>query len=113
MEYQPDPHLLQRAQLILSGIPKASQIKIPTKLQFYHSPGCPACKSLGYLGRTGVYEVFIINEAVEKLINKTASNTEIKKQAVADGMITMAQDAILKALDGVTDLEEVFRVTEE
>ncbi|MBI2356018.1 MAG: type II/IV secretion system protein [Candidatus Doudnabacteria bacterium] len=112
-EYKPDSHLVQRAQMILSTIPKTSKVTVPTKLKFYHSPGCPACKGLGYKDRIGVYEVFVINEAIEKLVNKSASNTEIKRQAVADGMLTMAQDGILKALDGLTDLEEVFRVTEE
>lgn len=113
-EYQPDRHLLQRAQMILSAIPKSAHVSVPTKLKFYHGPGCPACKGLGYKGRMGVYEIFIINEEIEKMINKAAAtNTEIKRQAVRDGMVTMAQDGILKALDGVTDLEEVFRVTEE
>ncbi|MEJ0021625.1 MAG: hypothetical protein WDN47_03510 [Candidatus Doudnabacteria bacterium] len=61
----------------------------------------------------GVYEVFTINDEIEKLITSGATTTEIKNQAVADGMITMAQDGILKALQGITDVEEVFRVTEE
>lgn len=113
VEYQPDRHLLQRTEMILAAIPKVAKPQIPAKLKFYHSPGCPDCKGLGYRGRIGVYEVFVINEEIEKLINRGASNTEIKKQAVADGMITMAQDGIIKALEGVTDLEEVFRVTEE
>ncbi|MBI4049210.1 MAG: type II/IV secretion system protein [Candidatus Doudnabacteria bacterium] len=114
VEYQPDPHLLQRAQMILAAIPKSAQATVPTKLKFYHSPGCAECKGLGYKGRTGVYEVFVINEEIEKMVNKaTSTNTEIKRQAVSDGMVTLAQDGILKALEGVTDLEEVFRVTEE
>ena len=52
-------------------------------------------------------------DEIEKLITKSATTTEIKQQAITDGMITMAQDGILKALAGVTDIEEVFRVTEE
>ena len=57
--------------------------------------------------------MFVINDAIEKLIIKMATTTEIKKQAIVDGMLTMAQDGLLKALQGITDVEEVFRVTEE
>jgi type II secretory ATPase GspE/PulE/Tfp pilus assembly ATPase PilB-like protein len=112
-EYAPEKHLMERAKMILSEIPKTSKLVPPAKLKFYHSPGCTACKGLGYKGRIGVHEIFMIDEAIEKLILKTATTTEIKRQAVASGMITMAQDGVLKALDGITDLEEVFRVTEE
>ncbi len=112
-EYQPEKHLVARDEMILKAIPKAAEVKIPTKLKFYHSPGCKQCQGLGYQGRIGVYEIFAVNEAIEKLITAAASTVEIKKQAVADGMITMAQDGVLKALQGITDLEEVFRVTEE
>jgi type II secretory ATPase GspE/PulE/Tfp pilus assembly ATPase PilB-like protein len=68
---------------------------------------------LGYKGRIGVYEIFTVNEAIENLIHKESTTSEIKKQAVIDGMLTMAQDGILKAMQGITDIEEVFRVTEE
>ncbi|MBI2607346.1 MAG: Flp pilus assembly complex ATPase component TadA [Candidatus Doudnabacteria bacterium] len=112
-EYTPEKNLLARAELILSGISKTAKVKLPAKLIFYHSTGCEACKGLGYKGRVGVYEVFVVNEAVEKLIHQQAITTEIKRQAVTDGMVTMAQDGLLKALAGITDVEEVFRVTEE
>ncbi|MGE5392374.1 MAG: GspE/PulE family protein [Candidatus Saccharibacteria bacterium] len=110
--YTPEQHLLSRAEMILASLPKKSEAKVPGRLQFYRSAGCAACNGLGYKGRIGVYEIFTINEEIEKLIQKSASNSEIRNQAIADGMITMAQDGVLKALDGITDLEEVFRVTE-
>lgn len=71
------------------------------------------CNGLGYKGRIGIYEIFTMNEKIEQLITKEATTSEIRNQAIADGMVTMAQDGILKALAGVTDIEEVFRVTEE
>ncbi len=112
--YNLPENLLARVELILSGIPKASQAQVPKKLEFHHSPGCPACKGLGYKGRMGVYEVFSISDEIEQMITKgTTTTTEIRKQAISEGMITMAQDGILKALQGITDVEEVFRVTEE
>ncbi|MEO8065508.1 MAG: GspE/PulE family protein [Candidatus Doudnabacteria bacterium] len=112
-EYKLPDNLQSRVEMILKTIPKNSKADVPKKLIFYHSPGCVKCNGLGYKGRMGVYEVFTINDEIEKLITKGATTTELKNQAVLDGMITMAQDGILKALQGVTDVEEVFRVTEE
>src|SRR3989338_7211956 len=113
VEYQPAPRLIQHVETILAAVPKNAKVDVPKNLKFYHSPGCGKCKGLGYKGRVGVYEIFVVNESIEKLINQGASNTEIKRQALASGMLTMAQDGILKVLAGITDVEEVFRVTEE
>ncbi len=113
VSYALPENLRARVELILQGISKASKAVVPTKLEFFHSPGCPECKGLGYKGRLGVYEVFAISDAIEELITRNATTTEIRKQAIAEGMLTMAQDGVLKALTGLTDVEEVFRVTEE
>ena len=64
----------------------------------------------GYKGRVGLYEVMDISEAVQGLIVKRATSAEIQRQAIAEGMITMRQDGYLKALQGLTTLEEVNRV---
>lgn len=64
----------------------------------------------GYQGRMGLYEVFEVTEAVQELITKHSTSTEIQKQAVAQGMVTMRQDGYLKALSGQTALLEVDRV---
>ena len=61
----------------------------------------------------GVYEAFNISDEIEKMITRGATTTEIRNQAISEGMLTMAQDGLLKALQGITDVEEVFRVTEE
>jgi type IV pilus assembly protein PilB len=110
--YELPENLRARVELILQGISKESKIEIPQKLEFFHSPGCPECKGLGYKGRIGVYEVFTISDKIEEMISKGDTTTEIRKQAIAEGMVTMAQDGVLKALAGLTDVEEVFRVTE-
>jgi type II secretory ATPase GspE/PulE/Tfp pilus assembly ATPase PilB-like protein len=112
-KYELPANLRARVEMMLSHIPKASKTVIPTKLEFYHSTGCPECKGIGYKGRLGVYEVFSISETIEQMINNSATATEIRKQAIEEGMITMGQDAVLKALTGITDIEEVFRVVEE
>ncbi len=65
----------------------------------------------GYSGRAGLYEVMDVSEAIQQLIVAHATTSEIQKQAVAEGMITMRQDGYLKALQGITTLEEVNRVT--
>lgn len=65
----------------------------------------------GYSGRAGLYEVMDVSEAIQQLIVTRATSNQIQKQAVAEGMITMRQDGYLKALQGITTLEEVNRVT--
>jgi len=67
----------------------------------------------GYSGRAGIYEVMDVNEAIQKLIVNHATSAEIQRLAVSQGMITMRQDGYLKALSGVTTLEEVNRVTSD
>jgi type IV pilus assembly protein PilB len=67
----------------------------------------------GYSGRAGLYEVMDVSEAIQQLIVSHATSNEIQKQAMVEGMITMRQDGYLKALQGITTLEEVNRVTAE
>lgn len=102
--------LLSKVHEIIDKIPKAAEIEIPKKFTFYNSPGCEACHGLGYSGRIGIFEVFAVNDEMKELIMSDASAVKIKNQAVADGMASMAQDGLIKALAGVTDVEEVFRV---
>jgi type IV pilus assembly protein PilB len=71
--------------------------------------GCPNCSG-GYKGRIGIYEVFAMTEALEKLVGERATTSAVQTQAVADGMITMQQDGYLKAINGLTTIEEVARV---
>lgn len=107
------PDLLQRIKISLDAIPQSAGAQVPANLQFYRSQGCDACHHLGYQGRIGIYEVIQINEAMEALILRAAPMGEVRKQAVADGMLSMLQDGLLKALEGITDVEEVFRVAGE
>lgn len=65
----------------------------------------------GYMGRMGLYEVFEVSEAIQDLIMKRSTSSEINDMAIAEGMITMRQDGYLKALNGYTTLDEVNRVT--
>lgn len=108
-----DDKLLARVKSILTALPKAAEVQLPKDWKFFHGHGCAECNNLGYRGRIGVYEVIIVDDSIEQLIFKEASTVDIKNQAIKTGMITMAQDGLLKALAGITDVAEVFRVTEE
>lgn len=102
--------MLEKVQKALSEVPKSAGVEVPAKLEFYHSAGCDACGGLGYKGRAGVYEVIEVNDALRELILKEASIIDIKKLAHENGTMTMLQDGLLKALQKITDVEEVFRV---
>jgi len=114
-ETELDTAALARVMPIMDSIPKNSGYAIDRgrELKFYQSKGCPACGNSGFHGRIGIYEIFTMTPEIEKMIMAgTVGESEIRAAAQAAGMITMAQDGILKALDGVTSVSEVFRVTE-
>ncbi|MDP3986014.1 MAG: GspE/PulE family protein [Candidatus Veblenbacteria bacterium] len=109
-----DSATTERIKKLLSGITPKSEVKVnPTKLSFHRGNGCAKCGHLGYRGRVGIYEIMNMNPEVEKIIfaNK-ASEAELQEIAVKNGMVTMVQDGLLKALQGITTVDEVFRVAE-
>jgi type IV pilus assembly protein PilB len=75
----------------------------------YKAGGCPACSNTGYSGRTGLYEVMPISDALREMILNRASAAEIKEQAVREGMNSLRGDGIWKLKNGITSLEEVLR----
>lgn len=77
----------------------------------YRGKGCDACEGTGYKGRTGVYEVLAMNKSLRSLLIKGASTEELRKTAIETGMRTLRQDAIEKALTGVSTIEEVVSTT--
>jgi general secretion pathway protein E len=94
----------------------------PTKLELsyfnqepdvlYRGEGCEKCKGRGYLGRTGIYELLIIDNEVRQMITERIDSQTIKNFAVSRGMKTLRQDGIEKVIKGITTLEEVLRVTQ-
>ena len=72
--------------------------------------GCPQCMNSGYQGRLGIHELLVCTDEVKELIKKKADTVMIRKQAIADGMVTLKQDGILKVLQGLTDMHEIRRV---
>ena len=112
-ETQLSPDLMDQVKKTLADVPPAAKFVVPPELKFYTAPGCDACHNTGYKGRIGIYEVVAKTEAIEKLIIAVASAAEIKRVAISEGMVTMAQDGLMKALQGITDVEEVFRVAQD
>jgi type IV pilus assembly protein PilB len=73
--------------------------------------GCSACRNTGYKGRTGLYEVMEVDEEMRELILVGASAMELKKKAIERGMITLRRSGLIKAMAGMTTMEEVARET--
>ncbi len=101
----------------LNSIPESSGSKLEDEelnnIKFYKGKGCEKCYGLGYKGRIGIYEIFTMSAAIEKsILNNQISESIIQELAQKDGMITMVQDGLLKAKDGITTVDEVFNVAE-
>ena len=79
----------------------------------WRAAGCLACNRTGYAGRTGVYELLSVDDAIRGLIHRSASEAEIRAAAVANGMTSMREDGKRWVQSGVTSLDEVIRVTRD
>ena len=106
-----DSETMSRVREVLSKIPERAQVHLPLEFKFYGPKGCQKCKNLGYFGRTGIYEILLADKEFEASISEEKiSSAELEKIAYNQGMVRMVQDGLLKALDGITSVEEVFRV---
>jgi type IV pilus assembly protein PilB len=81
------------------------------KLTFMKGAGCETCSGTGYKGRAGLYEVMSLTPELRRLILRGASVADMQEQAVADGMLTLRMDGMVKIQKGVTTLEEVIKET--
>ncbi|MBI5366795.1 MAG: Flp pilus assembly complex ATPase component TadA [Planctomycetes bacterium] len=79
-------------------------------VKFYRGAGCPKCLN-GYRGRTGIFELLVVDDELQRLIAREAQAPEIRFKARERGMSTMREDALRKALAGITTIEEVLRLT--
>lgn len=80
---------------------------------FYEPVGCEQCDNIGYRGRVGIYEILEITPNIKKMIIDGASAVMINEVAINDGMISLEQDGIIKALNGITSLDEVYAAAKE
>jgi type IV pilus assembly protein PilB len=78
---------------------------------FYKGGGCDTCNGSGYKGRAGLYEVMSLSPELRRMILRGESTAELQKQAIADGMLTLRMDGIVKMKKGITTLEEVVKET--
>jgi general secretion pathway protein E len=79
----------------------------------YRGTGCPNCLHTGYKGRRGIFEFMFLDDDLKSLILRSADANDLKRQAVKKGMTTIRQDGARKVLEGITTIEEVFRVTQQ
>jgi type II secretory ATPase GspE/PulE/Tfp pilus assembly ATPase PilB-like protein len=105
--------MLERVHKSLEKLPPDEKSVNVGQMRFYKGRGCEDCSGLGYKGRIGIYEIFTMTKDIEEVIlGNKVSEYVIQDLAVQGGMLTMVQDGLLKALDKITTVEEVFRVTE-
>jgi len=110
--YAPAEETMESIREILSIISPKAEIEIPKSADTLWNPkGCPKCNFTGYHGRIGIFEAFTVTKEIEQVILDLGTETDLTRVAVEEGMVTMVQDGILKALRGQTTLEEVWRVT--
>jgi type II secretory ATPase GspE/PulE/Tfp pilus assembly ATPase PilB-like protein len=107
VQYVPELPIKER---IVSKIGKFLSDKENVVLYRAKAGGCEKCSGKGYKGRTGLFEVLEITENLEKLVLAKASKTQLEVQATGDGMVSMRDDALLKAVLGEVSLEEVLQV---
>ncbi len=113
-----DPNVRSKVEKALKRTAKEELVsrispEILQKPMFYGSVGCPECDNVGYKGRVGIYEILEITPNIKKMIIDGASATIINDVAIQDGMISLEQDGIIKALNGRTSLEEVYAAAKD
>jgi len=112
------PEVWQEVQKVLAPMKSTLDQKLQSILDssspgFKRGKGCEKCRKTGFSGRQAIIEVLTPSEPLEKLIAKKASIAEFQKTAQSLGMVTMEQDGLIKVLQGITTVEEVWRVTKE
>ena len=99
----------------LEGLPKRVDRKVfeevTKEIKVYTPAGCEKCNQFGYKGRVGIFEFLEANDNFEETILKEASEVALRKLAIAQEMVTMQQDGVVKALRGITSFAEVESVT--
>ena len=102
-----EPYEMSEGEMAALGI-DPTQLSESTVMK---GRGCDKCKNLGYRGRAGIFEIFLIDDEVRHMVNQKASTIELRKRAREMGMRTMREDGIRKVLSGMTTAEEVIGAT--
>lgn len=115
-DYSPDVVLRERVREIMEGVAPAQfdpKVLDDPHLMFKRATACPRCRKTGYNGRIGAFEVFVVEGEIEKLVLQGADRGRLREAALRQGMTTIAQDAFIKVIEGITTVEEVERISEE
>ncbi len=99
--YKPSPTILKKWRIEKEDV------------EVYRAEGCPECKGTGYRGRTGIFELMVVDDEIKEMINQGASTVALRKKAQEKGMRLLWEDGREKVLRGITTFEEVARVCEE
>ena len=112
VEEKVDPHLLEHVKHVADKIHKDEQVDetLLAGMKFYKGTGCDKCDGVGYTGRLGLFEVMKMNNELRRAILQRKNGLEIEEIAMRTGMLTLEQAGIVKALQGLTSLDEVYRV---
>ena len=89
------------------------KFELRPSLKFYRESGCSKCRNTGYAGRMGIFELFLPDDELKRLIERKASADEIKEAALKKGMQNLRADGLEKLTQGLTSLSELLRVTQE
>ena len=109
--YQPEPKIMENIKLVLGSLlPK--NYRDGSAIKLARGKGCNECGQTGYTGRIAIFEVLKVTSTINKMILQESSAKDIENQAKKEGLIIMKQDGYLKALNGITTMEEVLRVAE-
>jgi len=106
---KPSPQELKKTKKELSSL----EIEIKKDVKIPKIVGCKDCNFTGHKGRVGIFEIFLIDDEIEKFILKNPSIADLREMAIKKGMTTMKQDGLMKVLEGITTIEEIERVMGE
>ena len=110
-EYVVTPEMKEAMVQALALVSPRAKVTPPSTFEKAWKPvGCEKCFGTGYQGQTGIFEMFPIDDVIERMILEDATSYDIRKTAMQQGMITLLQHGLLKALTGVTSIEEIQRV---
>ncbi len=106
-------HMEKLLPVLLKQGAVPSKTKTLQDLKFYKGQGCDKCGHTGYKGRLGIHEILEVTPQVSQMIMEHKSAQEIQDQAEKDGMVLMWQDGFIKAIKGITTIDEIVRVSKE
>jgi len=111
-EYEAPSQIQETIKEVLGSLLPNTYFSSDRKLRLFKGEGCNECNNSGYLGRVAIFEVLKITSTINRMILQQSAAKDIENQAKKEGLIMMKQDGFLKALDGITTIEEVLRVAE-